>query len=207
MPALSAMETCKRLQKLKAVLLGLWLSALAACATSPSSGEPSERMPHMIEGYWAMGDAQNVIEMRPCKDDEQKLCGHLIEFAGGKDDRDYLHPGFLSWGQKLCDSLIVADLEQTEEPQIYTGTIYNPDEGQVYALIILVKSHDLIESRIYMGASIDEAISLSIGALTGDVGIFSTLSFLTRAGIGKEHLGETNQWTRHASAIDRCDIL
>lgn len=186
-------------------LSGLLVLGLASCATTKADKAPEERASHMIEGYWSVGETRNVIHVRACKDDEDKLCGHLVEFDGEKNDRDYLHPSWFLWGQKLCDSLIVADLEQSAEEQIFSGTIYDPDEGQVYNLIVLLKTSDQIETRAYMGASIDEAISLGIGALTGDVGVFSTLSFLTRAGIGKEHLGENVEWRRHDGALNRCD--
>ncbi|WP_291078145.1 DUF2147 domain-containing protein [Hyphomonas sp.] len=178
--------------------------ALSACATSPVTNESQTRAVHPIEGIWRIDDAASYIEIRPCKNDTEKLCGHLIAFDGNPKARDYLHPSWLHWGQKLCGSLIVADLEQSEAAQIYRGTLYDPNEGQVYNLIVLAKSRDEIEARIYLGASIDEAIGLGVGALSGDTGIVSLLSFFTRAGIGREHLGETVQWRRASYPIETC---
>ena len=112
-------------------LLTAFSMALSACATTPHEEDPKPRVAHAIEGYWATNDTGDIVEIRPCKDDDEKLCGHLIQFDGNPDARDYLHPSWLHWGQKLCDSLIVADMVQTEEPQIYTGSFYDPEEGQI----------------------------------------------------------------------------
>lgn len=178
---------------------------LQGCASTPEqnvNGE-AEAATHAIEGHWAIGDTGSVVEIQPCANSDGTLCAHLTAFDGDPDARDFLQPRWLSWGQRLCNSLLVEDLAYSDETRLYTGTFYDPDDGEYYRLVMLPKSVDEVAVRVFMGADAGEAISLGINSLTGNVGILSTLSLIARASLGREHLGENIAW-RRTTPSDHC---
>ncbi|WP_170336170.1 DUF2147 domain-containing protein [Ruegeria arenilitoris] len=178
--------------------------ALGACAQADQDTGMVSRNPSPLEGYWGLGETPNTVFLEPCKAGSEKLCGKLVVFEGDPDARDVLNPDLLSWGQKICNSVIVFDLTPSEETQIYTGRLYDPDEGEVLNLIVLVKSADVIEARAFHGASVDEAVNLVVSAVTGELPIFETISIATRASIGKKHLGKNYTWTRVEPPQHQC---
>ncbi len=181
---------------------------LQACAATPdhSVQREADNTPHAIEGHWAIGDTRSTVEIKPCAGSDSALCAHLTAFDGHPDARDLLQPRWLSWGQRLCNSLLVNDLVYSDETRLYTGTFYDPDAGEYYRLVILMRSANEVAARVFMGAEVGEAVSLGINGLTGNVGVLSTLSLVARASLGKEHLGETIAW-RRTSPSDHCEPL
>ena len=164
------------------------------------------RTPDSIEGFWRLENGTSVVEIAPCRVGRKPLCGRLIAFEREPTDRDYLTSDFMSWGQRLCRSEVVTDIEVSRDERVYSGSYYAPHEGTNYNLMLLRKDNDTVEARIYLGASLDEVIDLAIGSALGSApSLFTSLSFLTRAGVGKELLGETVDWHRVHQPEGRCD--
>ncbi|MFP3385358.1 DUF2147 domain-containing protein [Tritonibacter sp. SIMBA_163] len=178
--------------------------AVGACAASDQEGEIVARAISPLEGYWTLSDAPNTVLIEPCETGSEKLCGRLVVFEGDPSARDAFNPDLFAWGQKICNSVVISDLEATKEPQSYTGRFYDPGEGEDLNLIISMTSHNVIEARAYYGASIDEAVDLGVAAATGELPVFATVSYATRAIIGKKHLGETFSWVRTAQPQQLC---
>ena len=122
--------------------------ALGACAAFDQEEEIVTRTLSPLEGYWTLNEAPNTVLIKPCETGSKKLCGRLVAFGGDPNARDDLNPHFFDWGQKICNSAVVYDLAPTDKPQIYAGRLYDPEEGENLNLIVLMKSHNVIEARV-----------------------------------------------------------
>ena len=201
------LTACRSGQNLTPAMLfgGLFL-LLAGCATTNNSDHDYGQAFEKIEGYWRLGDGVSIAEIAPCKRGRGSYCGRLIVFAGDPKARDYQTPDMMAWGQRLCGSTIISKIKPTDDPRVFSGRFYEPDQGRNYHLLLLVKEHDVLEASIYLGAGFDEVIEMAVGAAFGSSpDMFTALSFLTRAGIGKEHLGKSENWQRVRAPQGRCD--
>lgn len=184
----------------------LAVAVLAGCAANTTPGPKAAAPPGPLEGFWRLADQTTVVHVAPCELGRPPLCGRLLVFEGDQQARDYLSPGFFAWGQRLCGSDMLSRIEPASETGVYEGAYYAPDEGQHYNLMLTRKDAASLEARIYLGASVDEAVDMAVGTALGSApSALAGLSFVTRASVGKELLGETQVWHRVDEPSDRCD--
>lgn len=182
--------------------------ALGACAPGKQDAASAARNPDPIEGYWHIAAEQSTVFLEPCEASPDKLCGRLVKFVEDPNERDLQNPSLLDWGQKICGSKVIFDLVRTESPTTYAGRFYDPEGGNYLNLLVSVVAENRMDTRLYHGADMDEALNLAVSsAIEGKIPVFDTISLATRATIGKEHLGETMAWQRVQKPNDPCNTL
>jgi hypothetical protein len=205
------MNWCSEL-KIGSLSLGICLfltGTLGACATHAPQGEvtPAVRNADPIEGTWRVGLSRTEIIIEPCEGGpEDELCGRLVAYEGEADQRDYANPDWLAWGQRLCGAVIVTQLKRKEDENLYAGYLYAPESGDTLYLELSMFMPSRISAKSFYGADLEEAVDLGISALLGGApSAYDILWLLTRATIGEEALGETQEWARVESAGRSCD--
>lgn len=194
-----SLSTKFRAQRLSFLFISIVL--LSACATNKldTSVPPLIFEKDRIAGIWQLPDLQTYVEIERCNPEipESKLCGNLVYFEGNMEDRDWLNGDLFAVGRKLCGVPIVTGLHFTDEQENYQGFFYDPAHGSEHHINIEAIGGKRLITHIYMGASADEFVDMAISLAIGDApGIWAGASLLTRATIGKEHLGETSSWNR-----------
>ena len=180
--------------------------ALGGCTPDAQNAAIAARDPDPIEGYWHIAAAQSTILLEPCKAGSDKLCGRLVKFAGDPNQRDLQNASLLDWGQKICGSKVIFDLTRTESPTTYAGRFYDPEDGNYLNLLVSTVGKNRMETRLYHGADMDEALNLAVtSAIEGSIPVFDTISLATRATIGRQHLGENMVWLRVQKPRAACD--
>lgn len=157
-----------------------------------------------IQGIWRLGDGRDYVEIDRCDKESVTLCGKLIAFAGGPDSRDYMTNDLMKWGSLLCQSLIVSHLKEQKVKGTYQGQFYDYSTGESYSMMLSLVNDFELTAWIYMGASEDEGIDWAVNSLSSGLDIYSSVSFLVRSTLGKEHLGERSVWRRSINPVAKC---
>lgn len=185
-----------------ALLIAL-MAALAGCAATPDM--PSGRT-DAVTGFWSLPDGQGVIEVLRCETRADALCGRLVAHDGPDDARDYSHPDFWAWGERVCGSQVVFDARAQPEAGVWKGRVYVRAEGAVYHAEIAAAGRDRLDVLLYEGASVDEGGSVAIGAAMGNLPDPIDLGYLAvRAAAGRELLAREQVWRRIDAVPGRCD--
>jgi uncharacterized protein (DUF2147 family) len=189
-------------------ILGLSILAgyvATGCSGPESAQDTVTRQTSPMLGIWKLGNTESTVAIDHCEDEPEQLCGKLMSFPGDPNARDFLNAGFLDWGRRLCESTVIFGLSETEEPQVFSGRLYDPGEGQTYQLSLRLHSDNQAQARTYLGATVDGAIGLGVSAATGELTVLDTVSYAVRAFIGKKHLGETVIWSRLDKPTTHCN--
>lgn len=185
-----------------ALLLAL-MAALAGCAATPEM--PSGRT-DAATGFWRLPDNQGVIELVRCEARADALCGRLVAHDGPDNARDYSHPDVWAWGERVCGSQVVFDARVQPETGVWQGRVYVRAEGAIYHAEIAAAGPDRLDVLLYEGASVDEGVSVAIGAAMGNLPDPVDLGYLAvRAAAGRELLAREQVWRRIDAVPGRCD--
>ncbi|WP_018996483.1 DUF2147 domain-containing protein [Hirschia maritima] len=181
------------------------LSVLTSCATPQKQAELTPEL-RPFEGYWRLHDEIGTIQISTCEKDNQKICGQLIQFQGKTNDRDFSNPDFWAWGQKVCGSQILHDLQYNQRSKTLTGFVYIREKGKVFNIEAWPRHTGRLEVLIYEGTSINESVDIAINAALGNLpDMLSSADYLFRLTAGKEITGELAHWKKVISPLDRCD--
>lgn len=181
------------------------LIGLSACASTTPQPEPPGNLDEII-GVWRLPDTGNVVKLAACSDAPTLLCGVLVAFEGDVGARDYSHPDALSWGERLCGAQVLHPAQFDPDARLWTGEIYVRAEGSIYQAELSQTGPDTLNVFIFDGASLEEGVSMALGAALGSPpDPFDLTYYSLRAALGREALSQTQTWVRaEAPVLDRC---
>jgi uncharacterized protein (DUF2147 family) len=187
----------------KFLILMAPLMGLVGCASSPQATYTQSSM----EGFWQLADGTSIVEISPCAIEAPTLCGRLVKFEGDKNTRDYNTPDIMAWGSRICGSMIISNLTNSTQPHSLTGSLYDPERGERYNLILSQANSNVVQAQSYLGTTGDEIVDVAISALLGSPPSLLDGAYLAiRGSLGKRFLRESEVWHRVRNPDERCDI-
>ena len=111
-----------------------------------------------VQGYWLSEEGTAQVEMAPCDDDPDMICGHIVWLEDPLDDdgeplRDVENEDPDKRDREILGSRIVWDMEQdSREGRWSGGRIYDPESGDTYrARMDLKEDGQVLDLRGYVG--------------------------------------------------------
>lgn len=173
-------------------------AALTACASSAAITTPPPAL-ERISGLWRLPDDQGWVELGPCPERNDQLCGALVGFEGDHSARDYNHPDFWAWGERLCGVSVLESALFDDETGVWRGHAYWREEGHILDAELIQIQPDTLGVLLFDGADLDEGISMAVAALLGSApDPFDLAYYAARVRLGQDVLSQTQEWKREA---------
>ncbi len=103
-----------------------------------------------INGRWVTEDKDGIVQIGKCG---ATTCGKIVRFLitppDGPDQRDIYNPNPKLKKRKLLGLPVLTNFK--EEPDLWRGTIYDPNTGKSYRSVIRRKSANTIEVKGCIG--------------------------------------------------------
>ena len=159
-----------------------------------------------MSGLWRLPDEQGWVELAPCPERNDQLCGALIGFEGDHDARDYNHPDLWAWGERMCGASVLEAAELDPQTGVWRGHVYWREDGQILDADLIQTGPDTLDVLLFDGADMNEGVSMAVSALLGSAPDPFDLAYYTaRAALGRDLLSQSQEWTRNAPpAALRC---
>lgn len=130
-----------------------FLGRVAAAALSVLLIAPSAAMARDVVGIWLTDDGKGAVEIQTCGD---KRCGRLVWLKDPLDEagrplRDGNNPDPGSRKQPICGLEIIKDAAPQTDGSWDGGSIYDPEEGKAYSVMLKAESEDQLEVTGYLG--------------------------------------------------------
>lgn len=124
----------------------LWMLA-AALSSTAQAADP--------RGTWLTEDKDAALTISSCG---ARLCGRIIWLESARDRggalrRDENNPDPGKQSQRICGLVVIKELERSA-PNVWAGTVYNPEDGKTYQGSITVLSPDALKVRAYLALPI-----------------------------------------------------
>ncbi len=178
-------------------ILILACAALTGCASSASLTTPNPALEH-ISGLWRLPDDQGWLELGPCPERADQLCGVLVAFQGDHNARDYAHPDLWAWGERLCGASVLEAAELDMHAGVWRGHVYWREDGQILDAELIQTGPDTLDVLLFDGADMTEGVSMAVSALLGSApDPFDLAYYAARAGLGRDVLSQPQEWTRN----------
>ena len=169
---------------------------LCGCATPASPPVQSEHI-ERLSGVWRLPQEQGWVDLGPCPDAPDQLCGALTGFDGDPEARDFNHPDFWSWGERLCGAAVLQSATLDAEAGVWRGHVYWRAEGQILDAELTQTDDDTLEVLLFEGADLDEGVSMAVSTLLGSPPDPIDLTYYSvRAAIGRDALSQSQHWYR-----------
>lgn len=102
-----------------------------------------------IEGVWLTEERDSKIEFVSC---ETVLCGTIVWLREPTDEngdphRDVNNPDPSLREREILGLTIFEGLIQTDEAGIWQGTVYNPDNGEIYKTVLRLQPDGTLEVK------------------------------------------------------------
>jgi uncharacterized protein (DUF2147 family) len=126
---------------------------VATMALSTLLPVPSAAQAKDVIGVWMTDDGQGAIEIERCGD---KRCGRLVWLKDPLDDvgrplRDANNPDPAARQQPICGLQIIKDVAPQSDGSFDGGSVYDPEEGKAYSVMLKADNKDRLEVRGYLG--------------------------------------------------------
>jgi uncharacterized protein (DUF2147 family) len=123
----------------------LALLTVALCA--PAAAAPD------VTGIWITDDGEGAVEILPCG---EQRCGRIIWLKDPVDDagqpvRDSKNPSPTERRRPLCGAPIIAGLKRQSDDSWDEGSIYDPEEGKSYRLMLKLEGQQRLQVTGYIG--------------------------------------------------------
>ena len=104
-------------------------------------------------GLWLTGNERSAIEIRPCQDNEQELCGRIAWIIEDGMQFDTENPDKALRDRPICGLQILKNFEQSSKsPDKWEdGKIYKADDGDTYHANLKVLEQDKLRVHGYVG--------------------------------------------------------
>jgi uncharacterized protein (DUF2147 family) len=128
---------------------------------------PSASRAAEVTGVWMTDDGEGAVEIERCGD---KRCGRLVWLKTPLDEtgrpmRDQNNPDPAARQRPVCGVEIIKDAAPQTDGSWDGGSIYDPQEGEVYKVMLKAANKDRLEVRGYIGIkSIGETVVWTRGA-------------------------------------------
>jgi lathosterol oxidase len=132
----------RRKKSARASTAGLVVFALI-CGSLMSS-EARAQPEAAIAGNWATRGFGSIVQFRPCAGAPETMCGRIIWLWETNDEQgrprtDNHNPNRAMRSRSLVGIEIVQNLRE-EAPGIWSGSLYNPDDGRTYSGAIRMRN-------------------------------------------------------------------
>jgi len=122
--------------------------ALASLLSIPSAAKAKD-----ITGVWLSDDGEGAVEIQPCGD---KRCGRLVWLKTPLDDAgrplvDANNPDPAARTRPVCGVDIIKNVALQIDGSWDGGSVYDPEEGKVYSVMLKAKGNDSLEVTGYLG--------------------------------------------------------
>ncbi len=122
--------------------------ALASLLSISSAAEAKD-----VTGVWLSDDGEGAVEIQPCGD---KRCGRLIWLKTPLDDAgrplvDANNPDPTARKRPVCGIDIIKDAALQSDGSWDGGSVYDPEEGKIYSVMLKAKGNDSLEVTGYLG--------------------------------------------------------
>ena len=129
----------------RAAWLVIALSSLAVPGPAASAMDP--------DGTWFIDGTGGAVQIFDCSG---LLCGRIIWLEKARDTagrlaRDDKNPDPIFRQRPLCGLTVIQGLEPAGLGHWYSGSLYNPEDGQTYRVSAELRSADVAVARIYLG--------------------------------------------------------
>jgi uncharacterized protein (DUF2147 family) len=106
-------------------------------------------------GVWLTGKKKAAVEIMPCDDAAERLCGRLVWMQKLYDDKgrlrlDWYNPDESKRRQPMCGVSVLRHLRKNGDGE-WEGKVYNPKDGKTYSGIVRPQSEDTLELRAFLG--------------------------------------------------------
>jgi uncharacterized protein (DUF2147 family) len=124
------------------------IAALTMFFLAPSGAQAKD-----VTGIWMSDDGEGAVEIERCGD---KRCGKLVWLKTPNDDagkplRDANNPDPAARQKPVCGVQIIKDVALQSDGSWDGGTVYDPEEGKSYSVMIKPTGNDNLEVRGYLG--------------------------------------------------------
>lgn len=130
-------------------MLGPFFSTLLVVLFAAASAHAQDLTP---VGVWLHENKRIKAEIAPCGDE---LCGKLVWFKWPNDAEglplvDVLNPDPALRTRPLLGLEILSGLRPAGDGTWEGGTIYNPDDGETYSVLMSVQDDGSVRVRVYV---------------------------------------------------------
>jgi uncharacterized protein (DUF2147 family) len=106
-----------------------------------------------VTGVWMTDDGQGAVEIAPCGD---RRCGRLVWLKTPNDEagrplRDGNNPDPAARQKPVCGVQIIKDVQLQRDGSWDGGSVYDPEEGKSYSVMLKPVSNDNLEVTGYLG--------------------------------------------------------
>ena len=98
-----------------------------------------------VTGLWMNDDGEGAVEIEPCGD---KRCGRIVWL---KEPLDENNPDLAARKRPLCGAQILVGLMRQDDGSWDGGSIYDPEEGKNYNVMMKPSGDNRLEVTGYMG--------------------------------------------------------
>lgn len=107
-----------------------------------------------VTGVWITDDGEGAVEVESCGAD--KRCGRLVWLKtpldkAGRPLHDANNPDPAARQRPVCGIEILKDLMRQSDGSWDGGSVYDPEEGKVYNVMLKAQGNDRLEVRGYIG--------------------------------------------------------
>jgi uncharacterized protein (DUF2147 family) len=130
-----------------------YLKRSAAAALSLLLLLPSAAQARDVVGTWVTDDGKGAVEIERCGD---KRCGRLVWLKSPLDEagrplRDGNNPDPAARKQPICGLQVIKDVAPQADGTWDGGSVYDPEEGAAYSVMLTAKDEDKLEVTGYLG--------------------------------------------------------
>jgi uncharacterized protein (DUF2147 family) len=110
-----------------------------------------------VLGTWATAEDKSHVEIVPCAEAAEKLCGSIVWLKEPNDDtgqpkHDKNNPEPSLQSRPIIGLPLLAGFVSGDEPNKWTdGEIYNPEDGDTYSCTMTLLEDGRLEVRGYVG--------------------------------------------------------
>lgn len=106
-----------------------------------------------VTGVWMTDDGEGAVEIERCGD---KRCGRLVWLKTPNDDagrplKDGNNPDPVARQKPVCGVQIIKDVVLQRDGSWDGGSVYDPEEGKSYSVMLKPVSNDNLEVTGYLG--------------------------------------------------------
>jgi uncharacterized protein (DUF2147 family) len=122
--------------------------ALASLLSISSAAQAKD-----VAGVWLSDDGEGAVEIQPCGD---KRCGRLVWLKTPLDNDgrplvDANNPEPALRKRPVCGIDIIKDVALQSDGSWDGGSVYDPEEGKVYSVMLKAKGNESLEVTGYLG--------------------------------------------------------
>jgi uncharacterized protein (DUF2147 family) len=129
--------------------------ALATVLPVPSAAPAATPPAKDVIGIWVNDDGEGAVAIEPCGD-KDKRCGRIIWLKtpldkAGHPLHDANNPDPAARQRPICGIEVLKDLVLQRDGSWDDGSVYDPEEGKVYSVMLRTQNDDRLEVRGYIG--------------------------------------------------------